>query len=125
MDGNCLLYVVNRDVRQKELFEVADLWETPYTKVVLEDGPTVYAVLDGISPEKPLREAPIKDLTLDQFLAFRVLYANGSYFTVHDVIDCCAHVLGGVHLGEPRTPHQTVLTDLQRIQFNGMTINVR
>jgi hypothetical protein len=60
VDGNRLVDVVNRQARVKIQFEIADSWETPYTKMVLEHGASFLAVLDGLSPETMLVKAPCK-----------------------------------------------------------------
>jgi len=48
VDGNRLVDVVNRDLKLQISYTVSDIWETPYAKLVLEDGPTFYATLDGL-----------------------------------------------------------------------------
>jgi hypothetical protein len=42
------------------------------------------------------------------------LKSGGSIFTVRDIIDTCAHVKGGVHLGKPKTVEQTAISDWDR-----------
>ncbi len=126
VDGNRLVDVVNRESKLKIQFRIADSWETPYTKLVLEDGPVFFAVLDGLSPDTVLSKGvPIKELSRDEFLSHRVVFTNGQYITVRDIVDHCANVMGGVHLGAPKQGSQKSLSNLQNITIGGASISIR
>ena len=102
-----------------------DAWESEFTKAVLRLGPAFLAVLDGLSPETSMRRLPIKCCSRDQFLAYRVIYSNDRYFTIRDIIDHCANVLGGVHLGEPKTDTQKGLSELEFLEIGGGHVSIR
>lgn len=125
IDGNRLVDIVNREARKKIQFEIADSWNTPYTKMVLEHGASFLAVLDGLSPERMILKAPLKRLNRDQFLSHRVVFTQGAFVTVRDIIDHCSNVIGGVHIGAPRTESQKQLSDLQGIEVGGASISIR
>lgn len=126
VDRNRLVDVINRGVKVKILFRISDGWDTPYTKLVLEDDPVFFAVLDGLSPNAALlKGAPIKELSRDEFLSHRVVLTNGRYITVRDIIDHCANVMGGVHLGAPKQGSQKSLSNLQNITVGGAPLSIR
>jgi hypothetical protein len=68
---------------------------------------------------------PALELKLDEFLAHRVLTYRGAKYSVKQVLDFCAYVLGGVHAGEPDGPGQESLLELHGvIQTQGMSPSV-
>jgi hypothetical protein len=125
LDENRLVDDVNRQHRVKLRFKVADSWDTPYAKVVLEDDPTFYSVLDGLYPGTTPIKAPIKRLNRDQFLGYAVVFVKGSFYTVRDIIDHCANVLGGVHFGPARGESQETLSKLRNIRVDGSSVSGR
>jgi hypothetical protein len=125
VDGNRLVDVANREPKLKMTYVIADSWETPYVKFVLESGAVFYAVLDGLSPETAAIKAPIRELSRDQFLSHRVVLTKGKYITVRDIIDHCANVMGGVHFGSPKDESQVSLSELQSFMVGGAQIGTR
>jgi len=125
VDGNRLVDVVNREPKLKISYIISDTWDTPFAKLVLEDGPIFYATLDGLSPETVLIKAPTKELSRDTFLSHRVVLAHGKYITVRDIIDHCANVMGGVHYGTPRGEPQVSLSNLESINVGGSQVGIR
>ena len=110
MDASPLMHQVNRAHRLKVTFPVCG---RRYAEMVLADNPTLYLALSGIhrsgSPEPP------EMLSLDHFLAFKVLKLGPNVFTVGDLISISANVLGGVHKGTPRTEEEQALQGFNQV----------
>jgi hypothetical protein len=128
LDGTPLVDAVNRELRIKFRFEVDDCFGDPaLQKLIKETCPIFYATLDALDPDfPPRRYVTRKTLTKDQLLSQRVILFKENYYTVHEVIDQCAHVLGGVHLGEPKTPSQFGLDQASKeLPFTGFSIPIQ
>lgn len=111
IDDNPLVHQVNRAYRVPLKFELIPLSDD------LPSPPETYWC--DISPDNgpPL---PTVVCNLDQFLRTACLIYKRQSFTVHDIITCCAHILGGVHAGNPKTDHEKSLVTLQHtLQIGG------
>lgn len=104
LDGLPLVSQVNRHYRAPIEFEVVpldgDLPLPPDTYWCTVD-PDEHPVM------KPNR------CQLDGFLGFRCLFHNERSYTVHQVIDCCVHIMGGVHALPPKTAEEKDLIELE------------
>lgn len=119
LDAVPLMDKVNSSVRLKVHFRING--ETAYERIIHEDGPIFWSLEDGIDPEIPMPpglQAPF-DATRDQFLARRVLRANGNWFTVRDLIDQLAHIEGAVHSRDPKDQREQVLKETARSIYIG------
>jgi hypothetical protein len=92
--------------------------------------PSFFGVLDGIDPsdnskKPPQIRAPVIELKRDQFLKYDLLFIQGKYFDVQDLILHCANVLGGVHVGEPKNSEEEQLSALQSFRSGGLPVNLR
>ncbi len=114
LDANRLLDVVNRDRREKIRFRIADSWQTQHTRLVISMNPSIYTVADGLYPGTSLPNTPVVELSRDQFLKHPVAYASGRYYTVGEIVQHCANILGGVHFGAPQSESEGMLSALQR-----------
>lgn len=104
LDGAPLVHQVNREYREILAFEVVPgLDGVPLTPE--------YHWCD-ISPDTgpPI---PSRHVNLPGFLATPCLAVRGQRFSVHEVISCCANVLGGVHWAAPKTERELSLVALQ------------
>ncbi len=81
-------------------------------------------MLEGICPDPKQPDELIDKLNKTEFLQFKVIYYQGEYVSILELIRHCAHVLGGVHLGKPKSKKDESLSELQTIQINGATINI-
>lgn len=78
-----------------------------------EDGPAVWACLDGISPRWHHAPNPkVKVMRLDDFLALHVLWTRPQRNTVKDLIRQAAHIECGVHAGDPKSREDQFLADV-------------
>ncbi|WP_332642329.1 hypothetical protein [Aeromicrobium sp.] len=108
LDESPLLHQVNRQRRRRVLFRVER--PTELQKLILEDEPTVYFLMEGISPRLTITaSAGTEALKLDQFLARTVAWLQGQEVPVKEVILQLAHVEGGVHAGSPKTTLEATL----------------
>lgn len=89
LDAQPLAIKASRRVRHKLLFAVTD-------KEPLDPRPGKIDLSGWAGP-------PIKRVSLDKFLSTGVFSWNEWGFTVHDIIDACAHTRGGIHHGLPKT----------------------
>jgi hypothetical protein len=125
IDGNRLTDVVNKKVRKKIVFEVIDSWESEYTQLILSHKPSFYAVLDGLNPSTISAGVNPVYLSRDKFFSHKVIFTDNKFISIRDIIDHCSNVLGGVHLGEPRSESQEALSGLHAIKIGGATVSIR
>jgi len=125
IDGNRLVDVVNQKRRLKLRFTLSDEWESKLNNVALKTGAIFVGVLDGICPEFKSEETPLLNLSISQFLTFRVIFIRGHFITVHEIIDHCAHVIGGVHIGSPKTEKEALLSNMHDFMIGDLTINLK
>ena len=91
---------VNRKYQLKIRFRISAV--SPLEKVICEDNPIFWSLEDALDPASPLAYGPF-NATRDEFLNRKIIYINGQWITVRDVIDQLANVEGAVHSGEPDT----------------------
>ena len=126
LDGNRLVDVVNRQRRLRLRFTIADGWEHPVARMMRSMNPAFLAILDNFQPDAQFPNTNVRDLTRDQLLSYDVMLINGRNYTVANIISHCANVVGGVHIGEPRTPEEHELTSIQEtIEVGGFSVNLR
>lgn len=106
LDNHPLIDQVNRTYRLELRFRISDI--SPAEQLILDAKPFFWSIADGLDPDLPLAYAPF-EATRDQFLGRRVMWFQGSWIRVRDVIDHLANVEGGVHRGKPRYERQRVL----------------
>jgi hypothetical protein len=99
LDGAPLVHTVNRERRLKLAFDVGDHSPPPAPL----PQPLFWAVPDGLNPNHmtTTHNVPMLSLSLDEFLARRILVYEGVDVKVKELIRHAAHVSGGVHAGEP------------------------
>jgi hypothetical protein len=106
LDSTPLMDKVNREFRRQIVFEISHITAPTDKSVVF------WNVLDGLDPttSKPGR----KKISVDrgQLLSTPVSRIAGQLMTVHDIIHRCAHVLGGVHAGEPKSAADVRLKEI-------------
>ena len=111
MEGTTLVDKVNSRYKLKIRYPMNDV--SAYERVIYEDAPAFWSLLEAIDPEcrlaqMPGTRAPI-DATRDQLLARRVMRMSGTWITVHDLIDQLAHIDGAIHSHEPKSKRELVL----------------
>lgn len=120
LDEDPLAHQVNRERRLRLRFVASA--EDAYTRLVLEDGPSFWAWMDGFSPRLAVRAKETETLTIDQLLAKRAALVAGHDVSVKDVILQVAHVSGGVHAGTPRTELEHRLAEAsQALRVGGVS----
>lgn len=95
--------------------------ETPYERLVLNDGPLYWSLEDAIDPSTdhpPGLLAPIT-ATRGQLLGRRVMRLNGRDVTVRDLIDQLAHIEGAVHHAAPKNEREVLLSEASRVIYVG------
>jgi hypothetical protein len=126
MDQTPLMDKVNSAYRLKIRFRING--ESPYERLVHEDGPVYWSLEEAIDPEialPPGMRAPF-DATRDQFLARHVLRVRGSWVTVRDLIDQLAHIEGAVHKHDPENEREEILQRVARqIYIGGLPAGLR
>ena len=119
MDESPLMHQANHAHRLKVMFPVCG---RRYMEAVLALNPSVYMELDSLhrsrSPDSP------EMLSLDHFLASKVLKFGPNVFTVRDLISISANVFGGKHKGAPRTEEEQALQEFnQAVKAFGLPIS--
>jgi hypothetical protein len=106
LDDAPLIHQVNRERRLPITFRVNV--RPPIWKILGPPLPEVWTLQDGLDPETaPAPE--IADLKLDAFLSQMVIFRRGEEFTVRDVIQQVANILGGIHAGSEQNPREQAL----------------
>jgi hypothetical protein len=108
VDQQNLVDQVNRTRRLKIRYRASD------RKPPADPAPTFWTVQDGFDPETALRRSPILEVNRDGLLKCVVATLQASAgesksVTVYDLIQYLAHVEGGVHAGQPKTPMENEL----------------
>jgi hypothetical protein len=111
MEGTTLVDKVNSRYKLKIRYPMNGV--SAYERVIYEDPPVFWSLLEAIDPEcrpaqMPGTRAPI-DATRDQLLARRIMRMSGTWITVHDLIDQLAHIDGAIHSHEPKSERELVL----------------
>ena len=106
LDKNRLVDQVNRPLRLKFSFEIAD--NEAYQRVIFADRPSFYSVQDALDPTDPIF-GRTRILTRDQFTGTLVMVVDGNPITIKDLINHLANVEGGVHKGTPKTDVQRAI----------------
>lgn len=111
MDGGKSLFPkVNRKLRLKKIsFEIVDL-QPPNIPGLPE--PSIWVAPDGIDPRRAPQRLPRVVKNQDTLFKTVVATVDGNRLTVWNVVDFVAHVLGGVHSGEPVTQPEQALQKL-------------
>jgi len=123
LDEPRLIDKVNQQYRLKIGFIVGD--RRAYMQMTIGDGAVLYSVEDGLDPERG-RPGPTVVLNRDQFLRWPVMFVDGHYVTIHELIDQLAHIEGGVHSGEPRTAKEQALVEASRtLGVGGLPAGIR
>jgi hypothetical protein len=108
LDESPLLHQVNRQRRRRVTFEVER--PTALQRLILEDKPLVYFLMEGVSPRLTITaSAGVDVLKLDQFLARAAAWIQGQEVSVKDLVLYLAHIAGGVHAGTPKTGLERLL----------------
>jgi hypothetical protein len=97
LDEAPLLHKANRDLKLKLEFEVS----RPLAPIPPHIPKPIFQ-MPNIDPQTAPPGFPTEIVGLDRLLGYHVLSTHGHDFTVKDVLKNCAHVRGGVHLGEPQ-----------------------
>lgn len=121
LDAYPLVDQVNRTHRLPIQYEIA-VYEIP----PLFDGPFIWSVQDGLDPDTRPRQQGRKLVSKDGFLATVVTQYGSTRYTVEDIIQFGAHVLGAVHAGRPKTDEEQLLKLVnQHFQIDGHPIALR
>ena len=111
MEGITLVDKVNSRYKLRIRYPMNDV--SAYERIIYEDAPVLWSLLEGIDPDCPIAQmpgmrAPIH-ATREQLLARRVMRTCGTWITVRDLIDQLAHIDGAVHSHEPKSERELIL----------------
>jgi len=113
LDGNRLLDIVNRERKLKIYFKISNEWESKEATEVDLTRVVFFGVMEGIHPSSKNSDSPAVELSLSNFLKFNVFYIDSQFITIQDVINHCAHIMGGVHVGRAKSRKENLLSTLQ------------
>jgi hypothetical protein len=102
IDGNPLLSIVNKNYKLPILFRTQKNRPKFQTKGTING--IAYESVIGVTFVNPKHndEAYIDNIILEKFIEYPVIFFEGQYFTVLQIIKQCAHIYGGVHSGKAR-----------------------
>lgn len=123
LDASPLVDQVNAAYRLKVTFAIAD--EGPLPAFLPQ--PDFWSLTDGLDPEIYPPGAPIAVINVyrDALFARVVNQLNGTNYTVKDVIDLEAHVMGGVHAGSAAGKQIALETLNNSVELGGMNPTLR
>jgi len=121
IDEYPLVHQVNRERRLKLRFQIGLPLRFPPG---LE--PTAWSIQDGLDPATSVPGHATTTVDLDGFLAAKVLASEGKTYTVKDLVQFEANIMGGVHAGTPREQKEHVLDSLGRLfEMGGYRVSLR
>ena len=116
IDGTPLVHLANRPFKIKLQFRVVQYVQAPIPSDI---------ALQDVGADHGPAWAPLPQLlNFDQFLAAKCMAMGENVFSVHDVIDTCAHVLSGVHLAPPKPDQKPLLDFDNMVQIGGLQASV-
>lgn len=122
LDEHPLVDQVNRHFRLKVLFEVA----APIPLPPGGPNPVFETVQDGLDPDSAPPWLPRKSLRRDEFLAYELAKVGDHSYTVREVVQFEANVMGGVHAGSPRDAKQAALRQVEEtLSVGGLPSSLR
>lgn len=98
LDADPLVHQMNRQYRVGTIrFTV----HRPKISGLFDDtvGPPSTHLAPGIDPARNPSTYTVETVKLREFLAVKCAQVHGEDYTIHDMIDYCAHIAGGVHRG--------------------------
>lgn len=108
LDGRPLMDAANRSRQMRIRFLVKD--GSPSQDLILSTGPAFYALQDGFDPATSLvASVRVADVGRDGLLERGLVFMDGVWFSVADIIAYVSHVEGGVHRGPPKGDKQRAL----------------
>jgi hypothetical protein len=116
IDGSRLVDQVNRSHQLRLRFRANR--RLPPT----DPSPIFWSIQDGLDPETamPSRGIEPQDMTRDEFLSVKIIHVAGTDLTVGEVVGYLANAAGAVHLGQPRTPKEAALAEVEStLQIGG------
>ena len=120
IDGNSLVNQANKEYKVKIRYHIGLPENTPSSFVLLS------AMLDGFDPDPSRPEHQTALLSLDKFLAAKVMTYFNIEFAVHDLICFEANIKGGVHHGSPKDEKGKKLEELaKRFRYEPGTERLR
>lgn len=108
--GNSLFSRANRQHRRKVRYIISDMGLGFPSNI---PQPDIWFSWDSIEPYRSAALRGRRDVSIDKFLSTRVAIAYGHDYTIQDLIQYVAHVMGGVHSGNPNTEKEKVLEQIQ------------
>jgi len=106
LDDYKLFDQVNREYKIKLIFHVC----LPIPDPPGSPKPFLFSIQDGLDPDTALRPGRlVSQLTRDSFFKVVVLIIGSKEYTIKDVILFEANVMGGVHVGTPKSEKEKIL----------------
>lgn len=122
LDDNPLVDQVNKIHRIKLSFEVTIPIDGPENA----PGTIFWTMQDGLDPETALPFMKRKAITRDQFFKTVVTIINRHAYSIREIVQFEANVIGAVHAGTPKTDKESVLKKIDsKISFDGYESSLR
>jgi hypothetical protein len=110
LDDHPLVHQVNRAHRLRLSFE-------PTKRRAIPPGvpePVLWATQDGFDPDTAPPFLERQTVNLEQLLACVLLTVRGQPFTLREIVQFEAHVMGAVHAGTPKEEKERALVEINR-----------
>ena len=105
LDDHPLVDRINASVRMKLVFVVGIPEQTPKPDSTV----MFWSVQDGLDPETGAPFRKPRECSRDQFFSSVVSIAAGHAYTIRDIVQFEANVVGAVHAGSPRSEKDAAL----------------
>jgi hypothetical protein len=119
-DARPLVHQVNAPYKLKLRFEIGV--STPVPASLGE--PAFWSKQDGLYPPDGRPGTRTAGVDLDGLLAAPVLRTKGTSFTVRDIIDFEANVMGGVHPGVPQDDKEAQLAAIRTLFMGDLPVSL-
>jgi hypothetical protein len=122
LDNFPLVDQINKERRIKLAFEVT----VPVSMPNNEPYPTFWTIQDGLDPDTAPSFKKHYIVNRDQFFQTIVTIINDQRYTIRDIVQFEANVMGGVHTGTPRAEKEIILKQIDStIAIGGYASSLR
>lgn len=121
LDDSPLVDQVNRNYKKKIIFEIT---QTQLYQPGIP-APDFFSVQDGLDPDTSRPGKQKIQINRDNFFKTPILLVKGKEYSIKDIIQYEAHVMGGVHAGSPKSDKDEILKKIENLFVGGYRPSLR
>lgn len=121
LDDYPLVDQVNRNFKKKIIFEITKTQPYPPGIPI----PVFFTVQDGLDPDTSRPGKKKIQINRDNFLKTPILLVKGREYSIRDIIQYEAHMMGAVHAGLPKSDKDEILKKIENLSVGGYRTSLR